>query len=279
MARDAARAECRLPDRGLQHENESMGFFDFFKGKGGSARGGAADERALMRHAERVMDKRAMSPDRFASIEFLCRLGTAEAWRALLPRFNFNVDPGITDREEKYYIVEAITGNPEHAVEPLREYLRSGQSINWAIKLLREILSPEDFVAEMVDYLRTFDTGYEKNFDRKLQLIMSLEDVPDPRVTAAVLPFLEDFTEDVRFHAVRTLLAQNDEAAARGPLLALLLRDDSVRIRTTVVEGLADRGWAIEPEQRDRVAQLLQTVPTGPWVVSKDQKITRPTRL
>ena len=103
-----------------------MGLFDFFKGRGG---GGNNDERALMRHAERVLDKRAMSPDRFASIEFLARMATPEAWRALLPRLNFAVDPSITDREEKQYIYEAIIGSKDTAVEPVKEYLRVAPSL------------------------------------------------------------------------------------------------------------------------------------------------------
>lgn len=254
-----------------------MGLFDFLKGSKGG-KGAETDEKALMRHAERVMDKRAMSPDRFASIEYLCKLGTAEAWRALLPRYNFTVDPSITDQEEKQYIFEAITADPDEAVEPVREYLRSTLAIQWPIKMLRSMLSREDFVKEIIEYLETFDTGYERNPERKIQLIAALETEPDPRVTAAVLPFLEDFNEDVRFHAVRTLTAQADESA-RAPLLKLLLDDSSVRIRATVVEGFAERGWPIEPSQRDRVAQLLQLVPTGPWIVTKDLKISRPVRL
>lgn len=252
-----------------------MGLFDFFKGKGG---GGQVDERALMRHAERVLDKRAMSPDRFASIEYLCRLATPEAWRALLPRYNFSVDPSITDREEKNYIFEAITAHPDTAVEPVKEYLRSAPSLTWPINMLRKMLPREQFVGELIEVLKTYDTGYEKNPERKIQIIMALENEPDARVPAAVIPFLGDFSEDVRFHAVRTLVAQGDESA-RGPLLKLLLEDTSVRIRTTIVEGLAERGWAIDPDQRDRVAQILQTVPTGPWVVSKELKICRPVRL
>jgi hypothetical protein len=84
-----------------------MGLFDFFKGKGAAS--GDAQEKTLMRHAERVLDKRAMSPDRFASIEYLARLGTEEAWRALLPRYNFTVDPTITDREEKAYRTNKVS--------------------------------------------------------------------------------------------------------------------------------------------------------------------------
>lgn len=252
-----------------------MGLFDFLKGKSGGT--GAGDERALMRHAERVLDKRAMSPDRFASIEFLCRMGTAEAWRALLPRFNFNVDPSITDREEKQFIYEALTGSPENAVEPVKDFLRSAPALTWPIKMLRTIASREELVGELIDVLSTFDTGYEKNSERKAQLIMALEEEPDPRVAPAVLPFLEDFSEDVRFHTIRTLLAQGDEAA-RAPLYKLLLNDGSMRIRATIVDGLAERGWPVDAEQRDAVGRLLLTVPTGPWVVSKELKITRPVR-
>src|SRR5260221_1335551 len=127
-----------------------MGLFDFLKGRGGGAE---SDERAILRHSERVMDKRAMSPDRFASIEFLCKLGTAEAWRALLPRFNFVVDPSITDREEKSFIFESITGTPDNAVDPVKEYLRTTQAINWPIKMLRSMLEREDLVTELIDFL------------------------------------------------------------------------------------------------------------------------------
>src|SRR4051812_40003600 len=168
-----------------------MGLFDFLKGKGGGA-GGTADEKALMRHAERVMDKRAMSPDRFGSIEFLARQSSGEAWRALLPRFNFNVDPTITDREEKQYIFEAITGNPENAVEPVREYLRTAPSLAWPIKMLKSMVTSEDLVTDLLEMLSKFDRGYEKNPERKVQTFLALEEEPDPRVPAAVMQFLED---------------------------------------------------------------------------------------
>jgi HEAT repeat protein len=247
-----------------------MGLFDIFKGKGG-----ANDERALMRHAERVMDKRAMSPDRFASIEYLARLGTPEAWRALLPRYNFNVDPSITDREEKNFIFEAVKADPENAVEPLKEYLHDAQSVTWPIKMLRILLPREELVTELLEVLGTFDTGYEKNVERKTQIVMELEEETDPRVPAAVAPFLEDFSEDVRFHAIRTLLAQGDESVS-GQLYNLLMNDTSMRIRTTAVDGLAERGWAMSAEQRDPVGKLLLTVPTGPWVVNGELKIARP---
>lgn len=249
-----------------------MGLFDFFKGKGGGS--AEAQERALMRHAERVLDKRAMSPDRFGSIEYLCRMGTEEAWRALLPRFDFTVDPSITDREEKQYILEHITDSGDSAVEPVKEYLRKTQAINWPIKMLRAISSKEDFVAELLEILSKEDTSYQKNPDRKIACIVALEDEPDARVTPAVLPFLEDVNEDTRFHAVRTLIGQGDASAAPA-LYALLLRDESVRIRTTVVDGLVEKAWPAPEGERDKVAALLPRLPNGPFAVRADGTIVR----
>ena len=253
-----------------------MGLFDFLKGnKSGGGKSESADERTVLRHAERVMDKRAMSPDRFASIEFLCRLGSAEAWRGLLPRFNFTVDPSMQDRDEKKFIFESITSNPENAVEPVREYLRTAPSLTWPIKMLKSMLEPADFVEELIDYLATFDTGYEKNSERKAQLIAALEEEVDERVPAAVLPFLEDFSEDIRFHSVRTLVAQGNEEAARDALVKLLIDDQSARIRSTVVDGLAEKAWVVPAAKKDDVAKVLASVANGPWTVAGDLKIVR----
>ncbi len=247
-----------------------MGLFDLFKGKSG----GESAERSIARHAERVLDKRALSPDRFASIEYLARLGTREAWASLLPRMNFAVDPSITDQEEKDYIFEAITSSPDEAVEPVKKFLRETSSLNWPLKMLRSMVSSEDLVTELTDFLGSFGTAYEKNHERKVQLLMALEEEKDPRIAPAVLPFLADFNEDVRFHAVRALTAQPDDAA-RTALIQLLLDDTSARIRVTVVDGLSERGWSLDPEQKDAVAKILPSLPTGPWRISKDLKIVK----
>lgn len=252
-----------------------MGFFDFFKGKGGAS--GDAQEKTLLRHAERVLDKRAMSPDRFASIEYLCRLGTEEAWRALLPRYNFTVDPTITDREEKAYILEAISKGGEAAVAPVKEYLLKASAVNWPIKMLRALVSEEEFVAEMASILKNEDTNYQKNPERKIQAIIALEELQDPRVAGAVLPFLDDVSEDTRFHAVRTLLAQNAPETADA-LFELLARDDSMRIKTTLADGLLERGWPGSETAREKVAPVLPRLPNGPFSFDAEGALKRAAR-
>lgn len=245
-----------------------MGIFDFLKGNR-SASGADGQEKSLQRHAERVQDKRALSPDRFASIEYLCRLDTEESWRAVLPRLNFTVDPSITDREEKQFILDSVAEASEAAIEPVKEFLRKTTAVNWAIKMLRTLVEPEVFVAELIDVLAHEDTSYQKNPERKILAIIALEDENDPRIAAAVLPFLEDVNEDTRFHAVRTLLARGDASVAEA-LFTLLGREDSTRVRTTVADGLAEKAWACPEGQRARVSPVLQRVPTGPYALSVD---------
>ncbi len=251
-----------------------MGLFDFFRK---SSAGPAEQERLLARHAERVMDKRSLSPDRFQSIEYLCKLGTEDAWRALLPRYNFTVDPSITDREEKQYIFDNVVRGGEAAVEPVKEFLLKTTAVNWPIKMLQKLLSEGDFAAVMLEILAAEDTVYQKNPERKIQAIISLEGIADPRVAGVVGRFLEDASEDTRFHAARTLLAQEDASAASA-LAALLVRDDSMRIRTTIVDGLVENAWALPAEHREKVGALLNRLPNGPFVMDADGIITRPGR-
>ncbi len=248
-----------------------MGLFDFFRK---SPSGPAEQEKLLARHIERVMDKRSLSPDRFASIEYLAKLGTEDAWRALLPRYNFTVDPSITDREEKQYIFDSITRAGESAVGPVKDFLRKSQAVNWPIKMLRELVGAEEFVGEMVDVLKGEGTDYQKNPERKIQAIIALEKAKDPRVAPAVIPFLEDASEDARFHAVRTLLAQADATAADA-LCALLVRDDSMRIRTTIADGLVTHAWPVADAHREKLSALLPRLPNGPFSLTADGVLRR----
>lgn len=251
-----------------------MGLFDFFKGRSSNT-GDAGGEKQVQRHAEKVLDKRAMSPDRFASIEALCKLGTEEAWRALLPRFNFTVDPTITDREEKQFIYDYVIGAHETAVEPVREYLRKSNAVNWPIKMLRELLPREEFVAEMLELLKGEDTSYQKNPERKIQAVVALEETADPRIAPAITAFLQDVNEDARFHTVRTLLAQESSPEVGAALFEQLVRDDSMRVRSTIADGLVEKAYACPDASRDKLLPVLPRLPNGPYTLDAAGVLTK----
>ncbi|QQR88818.1 MAG: hypothetical protein IPJ88_11330 [Myxococcales bacterium] len=73
-------------------------------------------DKTLRKHAERIANKRAQSPDRWESIKVLSAMNTPEAISAMLGRFTFVSDPSITDQEEKDAVFESVVSAKEMAV-------------------------------------------------------------------------------------------------------------------------------------------------------------------
>ena len=223
-----------------------MGLLDIFSRKG-----------ALGKHAARVANKRAQNPDRWESIQALAQMKTAESAEALLKRFTFRIDPSITDQEEKDAAFHGIVETGEAAVEPVRQFLRSSDSISWPLKMLEQLLPPEKVVSELLALLDRMDTEYERDPEKKIQLIAYLEDRKDPRIVAAVKSFLEDVNETVRFHSAGAILAQDEAAQARDEMLAAFVREESVRVRARILDGFLEGEWPIPKERMDEVRPKL----------------------
>jgi hypothetical protein len=227
-----------------------MGLFDLFKAD--KSRGKASP---AAKWAERI-EKRAQNYDRQEAINALAEMATAEAAEALMKRFTFHIDPSITDQEEKDSAFRGVLKAGQAAVEPVRAFAGKAESLAWPMKVMAELLTAEEYVDEMLRWLSRWDTEYAKFVDPKVQLLAELEEHKSPKIRAEVERFLEDVNEPARFHAVSTLLAQDDEAVV--PALARLLSDEeSVRVRTRAAEGLAAHGWSIPEEQRDAVRGQL----------------------
>lgn len=247
-----------------------MGIFDFFGKKS-----------AIEKHALRVADKRAQPPDRWDSIQALGKViaearpkpgakpgegPTPEALEraklaveALLPRFGYYVDPSITDQEEKDEVARLICEAGEPAIEPVVRFFRKSESLGWPLKLLDRLVPGERVVAELLAVLDTMDTEYERDPTRKIQVLQALEDRHDPRIAAGVKRFVSDVNETVRFHAVGAIFAQQDAAPAREALADALAREDSVRVRTRMLEGFAARSWDVGAAR----ASVARSLPPG----------------
>jgi HEAT repeat protein len=222
-----------------------MGLFDFFQGnKSGAGSSKRVSDRELARLTRLVGDKLAQNYDRQEAIQTLSRLANAEGARALLKRFNFTMEPSITDLDEKEAAVEGIVAAGNAALEPLRAYCSNAHSLSWPIRIFRRILGEEELISELLSLLDQFDTEYVRDAEPKIDLIKYLEDHPHAEVREAVEPFLQDVNESVRFHAVGTILAMGDGAGARA-LVAALEEEESLRVKNRVAAGLAQRGWEI----------------------------------
>jgi HEAT repeat protein len=226
-----------------------MGIFDVFKG-GGSG---------LAKHVTRVANKRAQQHERWESIQVLASDGSDEALRALLTRFNIRVDPSITDGEEKNAAFLGVVQNGKAALGPVRDFLDESETLAWPLKILKEIQSEEELTTTLLELLSKMDTEYERDPQKKIDIIASFEERKDPRIVEAVIRFLEDMNETVRFYAVGAILAQDDPDAALGPLTQAFLAEESVRVRIRMLDGYVERGWTLG----DVKGEASKKMPTG----------------
>lgn len=218
--------------------------------------GGKSEGSQIKKLAERVVNKRGQSPDRWEAIQALAKLHTAEAVAALLPRFTFYVEPSINDQEEKDAAFQGIIAAGSAAIGPVADFLKRAESISWPIKMLERIAGPEAVIERMLELLAGMDTEYERDPQKKIQVLVELEDRRDARIAPAVLRFLEDANETVRFHAASTLLRQDDAPEHKAALAARIEREESVRVRVRILDGFIQAGWSIEgatPALRARI--------------------------
>ncbi len=232
-----------------------MGLFDIFKKQGGGG-GGEKKSSAAAKWAEAAGNKRAQAYDRQEAINELCKLKSSDAVEALLKRFTFATDPSITDQEEKEAVFEGIVGAGKEAIEPVRAFAAKAESLTWPMKILKELLPEEELVDELLVWLSKWDTEYAKFIDPKLQILQALEEYENPKIRAAVEPFLDDVNEPARYHAVGSTVAQKD-AESVGPLVKLLLEEESVRVKSKIAEGFLANGWTVPEDQRDAVRKVL----------------------
>ncbi|AKU99967.1 hypothetical protein AKJ09_06631 [Labilithrix luteola] len=249
-----------------------MGLFDLFKtkSKGSTSSGERKSASAAAKYAETAGSKRAQAYDRQEAIAELCKLKSADAVEGLLKRFTFATDPSITDQEEKDAAFEGIVAAGQEAIEPIRAFAAKAESLSYPLRILKELMTEEDLVEELVAWLSRWNTDYAKFIDPKLQILAALEDYVHPQIRSAVEPFLQDFNEPARFHAVVATLAQRDPEAVPA-LVDAFLEEESVRIRTRTADGFAALGWEIPEEQRDAVRKALppQFSVNGSGVVTK----------
>ncbi|MDH3202373.1 MAG: HEAT repeat domain-containing protein [Myxococcales bacterium] len=226
-----------------------MGLFDVFKGGGGG----------ITKHVARVANKRAQQHERWESIQVLAADGSEEALRALLTRFTVRVDPSITDGEEKNAAFQGIVQNGDAAIGPVRDFLEAADTLAWPLKILRELQTEEEVTATLIELLSKMDTEYERDPQKKIDVIASLEERNDPRIVGAVTRFLRDMNETARFHAVCAIFAQPEAEEAIEALNEALLAEESVRVRMMILDGFVERDWRIT-ESKDEV---LKKLPTG----------------
>ncbi len=233
-----------------------MGLFDLFSKKKNETP--QISERDLARYERLVGNKLSQNIDRQEAIDALCRAGTARAVAVLLKRFDWMLDPSITDQEEKEACLRGIVGAGEAALAPVRNYCKKAESLTWPLKVLKSVLSREALREELLGLLDQYDTEYVRNAEPKVQLLNELSEHHNDDVRVALEPFLQDASEPVRF-ATATSLFEIGDSASVPALVAALPTEESQRIKNRISQRLVDLGWEIPEELRATCQAALPT--------------------
>ena len=196
--------------------------------------------------------------------------GNEIAIMGLLARFNVNAEPSTEDEKEKDWVFDALVDIGRNGLKQIKKAIRSAESVSWGHRVLKNVVSAEEYKAELLDVLSEFDTEYERNPDRKMQTVMALADTEGDEVTEALIPFLKDVNETVRFQTVVSLAKQGLESKAREPMLEAMCEDESIRVRNEGVDAFARLGW-LTKGYKNKIAAIL---PDG-YKVEKSGKIIK----
>ena len=235
-----------------------MGLFGLF---------GSKEEReqsALRKLAKRVTERYGPPENRQKAIEQLGNMGSPGALSTLCLRFTANAEPGITDQEEKETALGILVDARERAVEPVAAFVREQEDgIAWGLRVLASIAPEEKVLEVVVGELAHLGKIYTRDPEKKLVLLTWLREhhagAKSADVEAALLPLLEDFSDDVRITATRALVAVAPGEKAREALIQLLLRDrDNARVRGEVLEALAALGADVKGHRPSVEALLVE---------------------
>ncbi len=235
-----------------------MGLFDLFGSKEERERG------SLRKLAKRVTERYGPPENRQKAIQQLGEMGTPGALSTLCLRFTVRAEPGITDDEEKETARRLLVDARDAAVAPLEGFVREQESgIAWGLRALAEILPPDRLLDVVVRELAHLGREYTRDPEKKLVLLTWLAEhhagTTSAELEGALLPLLEDFSDDVRISATRVIARLSPGDAGRDALIQLLLRDrDNARVRGEVLEALAQLGADVKGHRPSVEALLVE---------------------
>jgi HEAT repeat protein len=246
-----------------------MGLFDLFASREDR------EKNHLQKLGRKLVERYGPPENRQKVIDQLGDMGTRRALRTLCQRFTVRVEPGITDDEEKETVRRILVEAGDAAVGPLEEFVHEQEDgVAWGLRTLAD-LAPDRVRALVVKELAHLGRTYTKDPDKKLVLLKWLVEhhagSGSPELEDALLPLLEDFSDDVRISTTRALAALGPSERAREGLIQLLLRDrDNARVRGEVLAALADLGADVKGFRPSVEALLVE-----PYFLDREGRVKR----
>jgi hypothetical protein len=202
----------------------------------------------LQRLQKKMMEKFGPPENRQGAIEELGAMRTEEAVGALLMRYTFRVDPGITDDEEKARVLALIVQAGQTALPAVKKFIRERDEISWPLRALSDLLPEAEVVKFLVEVAHKVGSEYSRVPEKKVLLLHALMTHKAPEITPAVLPFLDDMDDEVQIAAAEVIARQQD-AGGREPLIQHFLKahdNSNARVREALAGLLAESPWDVK---------------------------------
>ena len=234
-----------------------MGFLDFLFDKE------KAEQRKIAKQKKTLTNMYVQPPERKFAIQTLREIGTDEAIRAMMARFGEMAPNTTVDADEKRKVYETLVDMSAHPDKDVRGVVREhlhekDEKINWPMKVMSDLLGFDEMVELVIELLQDCDTGYQRNPEKKQELVLRAADLKSEALTEELLRFLEDDNETIRFLTVDAVLKQGFDDLIAEPLRERLGEEDSIRIIKKLAEAFSEhKDWKIPEEEQEDVDLML----------------------
>jgi HEAT repeat protein len=216
----------------------------------------------IVRLTKKLENQWGQSQDRQIAIDALAALATPEAVDALLKRFNFRIEQTIGDEQEKRMVFDHLVALGPVSVESILSFLRTENSPYWPTKALRQIAGDDATVDYLLEIINGMEAIFDRDIQRKIELVSNLREFNQPKVTEALLLFARDENEELRVHAVEGLAATGCEDMCDVLIDRLVDPEETQRMRTAILSLLVDKKWKVKA----RKDEIRQIIPESFWI-------------
>jgi hypothetical protein len=222
-------------------------------------------EKQIEKARKRVKERHGDAAARINAARRLIEMGTEESLLAVLDRFTISASPSRRDEEEKDELLAWLVEIGPRMVNPIMRFLKRERQVYWPARVLREILSEEEF-RQKINELLVYHWEYPPaSPEPKAQLIRAIQGISSPEINETVGRYLEDDDDDVLVATLDHYFGLPEERAREGVLETYLRCEDRPRIRNHILERLVEKSWSVKGF-RPRIEESL---PAG-YMLTRD---------
>lgn len=206
---------------------------------------------------KKIVNMYVNADDRRYCLQQLAELGPELAPKRLIERFTCRAENGTIDSDEKEFTRHLLCNLGSASVEPLKSFLRHNDKFfSWPYRTLSDLISHDELIQFTVELLNTIGPEYVRDPERKEQLILTAKSYEEESVAVAVLPYLADENETIRFVAADTVIAHAHADGIKA-LTERLAVEDSQRVLALIAGAFKEKAWPVDEDKRENVEKNL----------------------